>query len=655
MASNPASRRNSISHWPEIDFSRPTAPPPKRVKEGVKIYDSPSPAPFLAQINVFDFLLPKCEGISPMPTYSGVLPAILEGSRTMSRQELRDMSLRLAAGLGALGVKSGDVGIVRAEGIEGSVALYALLAAGLVASPLVPDVDMGHQLADSRPSIVFVPPTLLSTFETTNQQLDPRIPDDRVILLSPPSTSFDLQPQRYRTLYDVLAPPSDPVSLNGAASMSPALRLYTPAGRAVILSHLNVTSQLSSAQLELGPGDVALIAPGSPFIASLIPLALGAAVTHSSSSAILTSLEDSEATLAFLPPPAISALLAKLASRDGEARELGLRCIISTGSPLHSLARRVEHALPSVRVLPAYATAETGPPGADGRERRPARPTSAAREKLLLRGPSHSSSSAILTSLEDSEATLAFLPPPAISALLAKLASRDGEARELGLRCIISTGSPLHSLARRVEHALPSVRVLPAYATAETGLAVMHNDDPDSTVGTLAAGLQARLVQMDGSDAPLGPLGGKGELLLRGPSVSTTGHWHRTGDIASVRHGRWSIHGKIANRFSVAGTQVCPERLEALLLRHPHVRDAAVAGSEEGVRAHLVLDAGGEGPEGVAQHVMRYVQGRTRKSKWVRGVVLASAIPRTSAGLVRRGELGAGEVVRYEPSRWARL
>ncbi|EJT51949.1 AMP binding protein [Trichosporon asahii var. asahii CBS 2479] len=546
MASNPASRRNSISHWPEIDFSRPTAPPPKRVKEGVKIYDSPSPAPFLAQINVFDFLLPKCEGISPMPTYSGVLPAILEGSRTMSRQELRDMSLRLAAGLGALGVKSGDVGIVRAEGIEGSVALYALLAAGLVASPLVPDVDMGHQLADSRPSIVFVPPTLLSTFETTNQQLDPRIPDDRVILLSPPSTSFDLQPQRYRTLYDVLAPPSDPVSLNGAASMSPALRLYTPAGRAVILSHLNVTSQLSSAQLELGPGDVALIAPGSPFIASLIPLALGAAVTHSSSSAILTSLEDSEATLAFLPPPAISALLAKLASRDGEARELGLRCIISTGSPLHSLARRVEHALPSVRVLPAYAT-------------------------------------------------------------------------------------------------------------AETGLAVMHNDDPDSTVGTLAAGLQARLVQMDGSDAPLGPLGGKGELLLRGPSVSTTGHWHRTGDIASVRHGRWSIHGKIANRFSVAGTQVCPERLEALLLRHPHVRDAAVAGSEEGVRAHLVLDAGGEGPEGVAQHVMRYVQGRTRKSKWVRGVVLASAIPRTSAGLVRRGELGAGEVVRYEPSRWARL
>lgn len=537
MASNPASRRNSISaSWPVFP-PRPEPPAKMRgIKGKLKVYESPSPAPFLAQMGTFDFLLPAHEGVSPMPTYAGCLPAIIEGGRSISREELRSLSLKLAGGLTVLGVQKGDIAVVSAEGVEGSVALMAMLAAGIVASPIVPDVELRHQLSDSRPRLVFLSPTQLSAFEAANAHLDRPIPDDHVILLTPPPTplSFDLTPQRYRSLYDILsAEEATPAPLNGAACSAPAVRIYTPSGRAVTISHQNLVSQLSSASPELGPSDTLLVAPGAPFIASLLPLALGAGVTHSAS----------------------------------------------------------------------------------------------------------------LSALERSEATMAWLPPPALSRLIDRLRARDGEDRELCLRTVISSGAQLGSLGRKLERILPDVRVLPAYCAAEAGVVVMHADDPDATVGLLAPGLQARLVQNDGTDAPVG---GKGELWLRGPSVSTTDHWHRTGDIASVRHGRWTIHGRLDARFDSHATPVCPERLEALLLRHPAVRDAAVGPGPDGVRAYLVMDGG-------VQNVMRYVQGRTRKPKWVRSVVLVDQIPRTASGRVRRDRLGGGEVVRYEPEKWARM
>lgn len=548
MASNPASRRNSISamSWPVFPpRSAPAPPSPAKATGKLQIYDSPSPAPFLVQMSAFDFLLPGAEGISPLPDYAACLPALVDasGDRSIRRGELRSLSLRLAEGLRSLGVRKGDTALVSVDGVEGGLGLMACLAAGVVASPLGPDVDLSHQLQDSGASMALVSPAQLLTFEFINGQQASPIPDNRVIVLTPPWSDIgqrDLTPQRYRTLWDVLADESRPVEaecFNGAAAASPALSVYTPSGRAVTLSHMNVTSQLA-APLELGPGDTVLVAPGAPFIASLLPLALGAAVAHCPGS-IVSGLEKTEAAVAWLPPPAISKLLDQLSSRDGEEDELALRTIIASGAALGSLTRRVERALPA-RILPVYSAAEVG----------------------------------IITA--DSE---------------------------------------------------------------------------------LAPGLQARLRRADGTDVPAG-VNAKGELWLRGPSVATEQHWYKTGDVASVRRGRWTIHGRLDARFNANGTPICPERLEDLLFRHPSVRDAAVGPSNEGVRAYLVLNEGVEGEAQEAQRVMRYVQGRTRKTKWVRSVVFVEGVPRTAGGRIRREALGveaAGPEVAYEPEKWARM
>jgi acyl-CoA synthetase (AMP-forming)/AMP-acid ligase II len=193
-------------------------------------------------------------------------------------------------------------------------------------------------------------------------------------------------------------------------------------------------------------------------------------------------------------------------------------------------------------------------------------------------------------------------------------------------------------------------------------------DAPPGTVGKLIAGTQMRIVSLDDPTKDLGP-GEAGEILIRGPQVMKgylgrpdataamidPDGWLHTGDVGHVDRGGTSrsseaesgggwlfVVDRVKELIKYKGFQVAPAELEALLLTHPGIADAAVIGvhdenGNEVPRAYVVRrpDAG-DLSEG---EVMMYVAERVAPYKRVRQVTFIDTVPRAASGKILRREL----------------
>jgi fatty-acyl-CoA synthase len=164
---------------------------------------------------------------------------------------------------------------------------------------------------------------------------------------------------------------------------------------------------------------------------------------------------------------------------------------------------------------------------------------------------------------------------------------------------------------------------------------------------------ETRLVDESGREVSQGEVG---ELLLRGPHVSL-GYWRNpeasaaaidaegffhTGDLARRdAEGFHYIAGRRKDMLISGGVNVYPAEIEAELLLHPGVQDAAVAGAPDPkwgevgvafvvVRPGVRLDA-----EALAAHL----EGRLARYKIPRDWIFLDALPRTPYGKVVKGEL----------------
>ncbi len=123
--------------------------------------------------------------------------------------------------------------------------------------------------------------------------------------------------------------------------------------------------------------------------------------------------------------------------------------------------------------------------------------------------------------------------------------------------------------------------------------------------------------------------------------MDADGYLH-TGDVATVSsEGYVSIVDRVKELIKYKGYQVPPAELEAVLLTHPQIADAAVIGvndsdGEEIPKAFVVLQAGAELSEA---DVMAYVASHVAPHKKVRQVEFISLIPKSSSGKILRREL----------------
>lgn len=182
-----------------------------------------------------------------------------------------------------------------------------------------------------------------------------------------------------------------------------------------------------------------------------------------------------------------------------------------------------------------------------------------------------------------------------------------------------------------------------------------------AAVGEPIANCEAKIMSEDGTSeiTGRGP-SAVGELWCRGPNVMkgywrnpkataetlTSDGWLKTGDIAYVdENDKFFIVDRKKELIKVKGNQVAPAELEALLLEHPGIADAAVIGmptedGDEKPRAFIVRQAGAAGQKLTEDEVKRFVEGKvTRYKRLAGGVEFVDAIPKNPSGKILRRQL----------------
>ena len=177
---------------------------------------------------------------------------------------------------------------------------------------------------------------------------------------------------------------------------------------------------------------------------------------------------------------------------------------------------------------------------------------------------------------------------------------------------------------------------------------------PVTSVGRPVPGVQMRLVDGDGHDVPVGD---EGEVLARGANIfvgylndpqATSAAldedgWLHTGDVAVVDDdGFLYIVDRSKDLIVVSGFNVFPGEVEAVLVAHPGIAEAAVVGiphaaTGEAVKAVVVAASGAVLDEA---QIVAHCEGLLARYKCPSVVEVVAELPRGSAiGKVRRRDL----------------
>src|SRR5206468_11897222 len=174
------------------------------------------------------------------------------------------------------------------------------------------------------------------------------------------------------------------------------------------------------------------------------------------------------------------------------------------------------------------------------------------------------------------------------------------------------------------------------------------------SIGPVVAGSECKVVDITTGEE-LGPQS-DGEILIRGPQVmkgylnnpTATAQildgdgWLHTGDIGHAdADGDFYVVDRLKELIKYKGYQVPPAELEAVLLTHPAISDAAVIGvtdddGEEIPKAFIVRLPG---IALTAQDVIDFVATRVAPYKKVRRVEFIDTIPKSAAGKILRKDL----------------
>jgi long-chain acyl-CoA synthetase len=212
-------------------------------------------------------------------------------------------------------------------------------------------------------------------------------------------------------------------------------------------------------------------------------------------------------------------------------------------------------------------------------------------------------------------------------------------------------------LARCFEE-LTNVTVMTSYGLTEASPCSHSNPVYDrklikvETIGLPIHGTKQKIVDVETGQIELG-VGEEGELVIQGPQVmlgywkapeataeAIRDGWLHTGDIGwRDEEGYVTITDRKKELIKYKGFSVAPAQIEALLLEHPAVADAAVVAKQdkeagEIPKAFVVLRAGYESV--TPEELITWANGKLATYKNVREVEFIDAIPRNPSGKILR-------------------
>jgi len=231
-------------------------------------------------------------------------------------------------------------------------------------------------------------------------------------------------------------------------------------------------------------------------------------------------------------------------------------------------------------------------------------------------------------------------------------------ASDLALRTCVSAGECLPASIGQAWSKRFGIDILDGIGSTEMLHIFLSNRIGDvqyGTTGTPVPGYQARLVDEHQQPVRDGEIG---ELQVSGPSAAIHywnnrektrhtfhGPWTRTGDKYSRNeHGRYVHAGRADDMLKVGGIYVSPVEVEAALLAHPAVQEAAVIGKEDDAGlvkplAFIVVRPGHAADPALAEALKQHVKELLAPFKYPRWIEFLPELPKTATGKIQRFRL----------------
>lgn len=247
---------------------------------------------------------------------------------------------------------------------------------------------------------------------------------------------------------------------------------------------------------------------------------------------------------------------------------------------------------------------------------------------------------------------------PTIHRILVNRASKDYPSSvPTKLRFIRSCSAPLDEELATAITATFRAPLIAAYGMTEASHQVcsnplpVHGLDKSLSVG-LPTGVEIRIVADDGKDIATGSVG---EIWVRGATV-TNGYldnprtnsesfvdgWFRSGDLGSQdADGYLFLRGRLKEIINRGGEKISPGEIDAVLLSHAKVLDAASFGESdaiygENVQAAVILRPGMEATE---EELRDYCRTKLSVFEVPERIHIVSDFPRTAKGSTDRRAL----------------
>ncbi len=249
--------------------------------------------------------------------------------------------------------------------------------------------------------------------------------------------------------------------------------------------------------------------------------------------------------------------------------------------------------------------------------------------------------------------TVFFGAPTGFAGMLASpaLPSRDAVA----LRMCSSAGEALPGdLAQRFK-AHFGCDIVDGIGSTEMLHIFISNRPDDIRYGTTGKPVHGYEIELRGEDGQPVPVGEVGDLYIKGPSTATMywanpektadtfkNGWTKSGDKYSRdADGYYTYAGRSDDMLKVSGIYVSPFEVEATLMQHPAVLEAAVIGTQDAdgltkTKAFVVRKAGQSVSE---EELKSFVKERLAPYKYPRVIEFLDELPKTATGKIQRFKL----------------
>ncbi|MFA5393467.1 MAG: long-chain-fatty-acid--CoA ligase [Candidatus Ratteibacteria bacterium] len=229
------------------------------------------------------------------------------------------------------------------------------------------------------------------------------------------------------------------------------------------------------------------------------------------------------------------------------------------------------------------------------------------------------------------------------------------------IRLAISGAAPLSPKTLAAFENRFHIPLLEGYGLTEASPVVTLNPPKKRRVGSVGLPLpdvELKIVSENGEELPVGQVG---EFAVRGKNVMA-GYYNRLEDTREVIKNGWLLTGDLGKKdeegyffivdrkkemIDCRGLNIYPREVEAILYRHPDVKEAAVVGAITSTGeipvAFIVLK---EGKETKPKEILDFLRRYLATYKLPRRIIFKTDLPHTAAGKISKRELKGCQTIK---------